>query len=70
MPIYWLIALLAVIAATGLIATIQVGRSRENREGNPQYDAQTGANWIRLLLLYVAGGIAGVAILLAIWLNL
>lgn len=65
-----ILVLLTVVAAIGLFATIQVARSPENRDGNPRYDRQTGANWVRLTVLYVLGGIAGIAVLLVVYYNL
>jgi len=54
-----LIVLLSVIAA---IATIWIGNSRQNKEGNPEYEKRTGINLINLTLLYVIGAIIGIAL--------
>ena len=56
-----LIVLLSVIAA---IATIWIGNSRQNKEGNPEYEKRTGINLINLTLLYVIGAIIGIALLI------
>lgn len=40
------------VALVGLVATILVGLSRENREGNPQYDRNSKPNWLRLTAIY------------------
>lgn len=53
------------VALIGLIGTLWVGLSRENREGNPAYDRSTKPNWLRLTLLYVAA--AAVMAGLLIW---
>ena len=54
------VALYIVVAAVmliGLIGTLWVGRSRENREGNPAYDRSMKPNWVRLAILYVIAAV-------------
>ncbi|MBB3112506.1 heme/copper-type cytochrome/quinol oxidase subunit 2 [Paenibacillus phyllosphaerae] len=47
---YILIISVIVIA---LLATLAVGFSKENKDGNPEYDRKHGKKWTRLSLLYV-----------------
>jgi hypothetical protein len=51
------IALLALIGFAA-VATVMIGNSKPNKEGNPDYDKKTGANTLRLTLFYVMAGIA------------
>jgi hypothetical protein len=41
------------VAMVGFLATLWIGASRENREGNPEYDRASLPNWIRLSVIYV-----------------
>jgi hypothetical protein len=54
----------AVFLMIALIATILVGRSKENREGNASYDKSTGRNWVRLAVFYVLAAALGIACVL------
>lgn len=49
----WMLYLLVfVIVLFALIATIVVGVSAKNKEGNPTYDQRTGKNLLRLTWIY------------------
>jgi len=41
------------VAIVGFVATMWIGASRENKEGNPAYDRNAVPNWIRLSAIYV-----------------
>ncbi|MEI7026780.1 hypothetical protein [Paenibacillus sp. y28] len=64
-PYYILFAVIMLIA---LVATIMVGVSKKNREGNPRYDQKTKANWSRLSWIYLIITIACV-IALIVYIN-
>lgn len=44
--------------------TVMIGNSKQNREGNPEYDKRTNGNMIRLTVLYVVATIAGIGLLI------
>ncbi|WP_213412277.1 hypothetical protein [Xylanibacillus composti] len=46
-------AIPASIIIAGLIATILIGASKANKEGNPAYFQQTGKKWMRLSWYYI-----------------
>jgi hypothetical protein len=48
-----LIFAVIVVMAVSLAATLWVGFSRENRDGDPEYERKTGSKLTRLILLYV-----------------
>jgi hypothetical protein len=50
------------LMAFALVATILVGVSRKNREGNPDYDQKKAPNIIRLTLFYVVAIVGGYAL--------
>jgi hypothetical protein len=50
-----LIYAVIVVALIGAGITLALGHSRENKEGNPDYDRNSVPNWRRLSLLYVVG---------------
>jgi hypothetical protein len=52
MSLYGYFALFAGILLIGLAATLLIGNSRQNREGNPDYDRRTAGNWLRLSVFY------------------
>lgn len=54
------VILIAVLLLIAIVATVAVGMSKENREGNPDYEKRTKGNWTRLTLHYVITGIVGV----------
>jgi len=58
------VLLIALIAFAG-IATVWIGNSKQNKEGNPQYDTRTGKNTLRLTLFYAAATL--VACLALVW---
>lgn len=60
----WLILVIILILAFGLIATIRIGQSQSNREENPRYTQQTGRNWLRLGVMYAIGVLAVVLALI------
>ncbi|MDF2719021.1 MAG: hypothetical protein K0R28_5946 [Paenibacillus sp.] len=62
MYVYAFIIIFFVVVAA--VSTIWVGTSKQNKEGNPEYDTRTGGNMVRLTTLYIIAGIIGIAILL------
>lgn len=62
---YILIAIIFGVALFAGIATVRVGLSKENKEGNPSYDKKTAPNIARLTLFYVAITLG--AIVLFVW---
>jgi heme/copper-type cytochrome/quinol oxidase subunit 2 len=48
----------------GFIATMRIGSSRENREGNPDYDKNSVPNWIRLTVIYAFATVVFIGILI------
>jgi ABC-type Fe3+ transport system permease subunit len=60
----WLIVIIVLILAFGLIATIRIGQSQSNREESPRYTQQTGQNWLRLGVMYAIGVLAVVLVLI------
>lgn len=53
------------VALVGFFATMWIGASRENKEGNPAYEKNSIPNWIRLTLIYMI--VSAVSIGLLIW---
>lgn len=50
----WILyTLVFVIMGIAVLATVAVGLSKQNREGNPGYDRKTGTKWARLTTFYV-----------------
>jgi heme/copper-type cytochrome/quinol oxidase subunit 2 len=49
----YLIIIVVVITLIGVVATIKIANSTENKEENPSYDKNTGAKWVRLSVYYV-----------------
>ncbi|HZG55525.1 hypothetical protein [Paenibacillus sp.] len=51
---FFLYGSIAVVGVTliGFLATLWIGASRENNEGNPAYDRNSVPNWIRLSVIY------------------
>lgn len=67
MPLYMYFIILITIILVGSIATILVGRSKENKEGNPKYDKQTKGIFAGLSIYYlIATLIAIIALILYI----
>ncbi|MEW9698677.1 hypothetical protein [Paenibacillus sp. SI8] len=60
--IYYLI--FSVILIAGVLFTILIGKSKPNRDGNPEYDNKTRGNWSRLTLFYVIAIALGILALL------
>jgi len=54
------IVLICFFLFVGVVGTVAVGMSKENREGNPEYDLKTKTYWTRLTWYYVIAGILGV----------
>jgi hypothetical protein len=52
-----------IIMLIGFVATIMVGFSKRNREGDPTYDKKTGLKWIRLSLIYAVVIVAAYLVL-------
>ncbi|MCI3927661.1 hypothetical protein MO973_46600 [Paenibacillus sp. TRM 82003] len=61
----WMYGSVIGVALVGFLATLWIGGSRENREGNPAYDKNSVPNWIRLTIIYVIA--TAVLIGLLIW---
>lgn len=59
MPLYGYYIMFATIMLFALIATVVVGLSQKNKEGNPNYDMKTKGNWSRLTWIYVAAILLG-----------
>lgn len=51
--------LILIIMAIGTIATVRVGNSKANKEGNPEYDRRTSGYWRRLSLFYTIAAVVG-----------
>jgi NADH:ubiquinone oxidoreductase subunit 3 (subunit A) len=64
--LYIYLIVIGVVALTGLIATLLVGNSRQNRSGNPEYEKRTAGNWLRLGIFYIIATIISVTFLLKI----
>jgi hypothetical protein len=47
-----LFGLIFVIVLISAVATVGVGMSQKNKEGNPDYDKKTGKNILRLTVIY------------------
>ena len=63
MTLYYVI--FSVILVVGLLATLMIGFSRKNREGDQSYFQGTGVKWVRLSALYVISITVGLLALLA-----
>jgi cell division protein FtsX len=50
------------LLAFALIATILVGISKKNKEGNPDYDQRNSSNILRLTIFYVIAIVGGYAL--------
>ncbi|WP_239629555.1 hypothetical protein [Paenibacillus sp. H1-7] len=61
-----LYVLIFIVAMFGLTATIAVGVSQKNKEGNPTYDKSTGKIFLRLAIYYVIA-IAGGYLAYVLW---
>lgn len=62
MYVYALIIIFFLIVAA--VATILIGLSRQNKEGNPEYEKRTSGNMVRLTSLYIIAGVIGIAFML------
>lgn len=60
----WMYALVIGILLIGLVGTLWIGASKENREGNPAYDRNSLPNWVRLTAIYVVATAGFIAVLL------
>lgn len=67
MNVEWLIVLVVIIMAIALVATLQVGFSRGNKEENPDYMKKTGRNWAKLSALYAVCVIVVVLVFVVAW---
>lgn len=63
MSIFPYLLLIFAITLIGGVATIMVGLSKPNKEGNPSYDKKTKGNWSRLFLFYLVAIVLGFAAL-------
>lgn len=67
---FWIyLSLIAFVAIFALAATLVIGHSRENREGNPTYDRRMPKYMRNLTVFYVLAGI-GVIVVFAVYVNL
>ncbi|MDF2658251.1 MAG: hypothetical protein K0Q94_1042 [Paenibacillus sp.] len=57
-------ALIIFFIILSAVATILVGISKQNRDGNPEYEKRTSGNMVRLTSFYVIAGIIGIGIML------
>lgn len=57
-------ALIIFFIIVSAVATILVGNSKHNREGNPEYEKRTSGNMVRLTTFYVIAGVIGIGIML------
>ncbi|WP_426445823.1 hypothetical protein ACP26L_20295 [Paenibacillus sp. S-38] len=64
MELYVYYILFATVMLFAVVATLLVGMSKKNREGNPQYDQRTKGNWSRLTWIYIAVILLGYAALI------
>ena len=55
----------SIILVVGLLATLLIGFSNKNREGDSSYFQKTGTKWVRLTALYVVSIAAGLLALVA-----
>lgn len=62
-----LLALVFVVMAVALVATLMVGFSKSNREENPDYMKRTGRNWAKLGMLYVICILAVALVFIILW---
>lgn len=62
MVIYASIIIFFVVLAA--VATILIGNSKQNKEGNPDYEKRTSGNIVRLTTFYVIAAIIGIGIML------
>lgn len=62
--------LVVIIIAASAVATIAIGVSKRNKEGNPEYDHRTKKNYTRLALYYIIGTALGIATLLYLYYTL
>ncbi|MBP1989974.1 hypothetical protein [Paenibacillus eucommiae] len=63
MSVYAYYIVFFVILLCGTIATIMIGNSKANKEGNPEYDQKTKGYWSRLTWFYVVAIVLGFAAL-------
>lgn len=57
-------ALIIFFIIVSAVATILVGNSKQNQEGNPEYEKRTSGNMVRLTTFYVIAGVVGIGIML------
>ncbi|UKS28668.1 hypothetical protein LOZ80_07015 [Paenibacillus sp. HWE-109] len=65
MNLYAYYIIFAVILLFGSVATVMIGISRKNQDGDQTYFQKTGVKWVRLTALYVIAIAAGLLALLA-----
>lgn len=61
---YAYMTIVIVVTLFGAIATIMIGNSKENKEGNPAYDKKTDQKWLRLSGFYAVAIIIGLIAML------
>ena len=54
----------SIILILAVLFTVIIGHSRANKDGNPEYDNKTKANWSRLTLFYLVAIALGVLALI------
>ena|GEM_PF-1414359 len=57
--LYALIIAIVLIFIVAAIGTVRVGLSKENNEGNPEYEKKTTGNITRLTVYYIGALIVG-----------
>ncbi|TJY43922.1 hypothetical protein E5161_00515 [Cohnella pontilimi] len=61
MDVILLMSAVAVVGLVGLVATLWVGFSKANKEGDPNYEHKTGRKLTRLTLLYIVTMVIAIA---------
>ncbi|ALS23652.1 hypothetical protein IJ22_32910 [Paenibacillus naphthalenovorans] len=59
MPLYIYYIIFLTIMLIGTIATIMIGLSKKNKEGNPGYDKRTGSIFKNLSIYYIIAIVLG-----------
>jgi len=68
MPSYSYILIFAIFIV-GVAATVMIGNSKPNKNGNPDYDRKTKGYWSRLTMFYILGSIVAfsIVVLTLVW---
>lgn len=70
MPFAFMFFLIVLFLAIAVVGTMRVGHSKENQEGNPDYERKTGRNIKRLTSYYIVATIVGIAAFIAFLMTL